>query len=215
MSLLPGLEQMAGAHALMIMGVVPEGAAPMPEGLRTLVLLGPREPGFWAHFSKCPEFLDAMPDPMDRWSRRVIGAIAGAMGARAMFPFGTAPAHPFITWALASGRAFVSPVHLLVHDQAGLWVSYRGALGLAERLEPLPPSRNPCAECSRPCLTACPAGALTQAGYDLPSCHGYLDSAEGVSCLTGGCAVRAVCPLSRAHGRAPAQSAHHMRHFHP
>ncbi len=213
--MLAQIERMAADHALAVMGVVPEGAASLPDGLRTLVLLGPDGPGFWPQFTGSPEYLDNTPDPLDRWSTRVIGQIAEALGARALFPFGATPPHPFVTWALASGRVFVSPVHLLVHDRAGLWVSYRGALGLTEALAPEPAAAHPCTDCSKPCLSACPVDALTQAGYDLDACHGFLDRPAGADCFSKGCAVRAVCPVSRAHGRDAAQSAHHMRYFHP
>ena len=209
------IESMAADNALEVMGVVPDGSAALPEGLRSLVLLGPRGAGFWEEFARTAEYLDADPDPLDRWSKRVIGEMAETLGAQALFPFGATPPNPFVTWALASGRAFVSPVHLLVHDKAGLWVSYRGALGLSTPLAPLAPAKNPCTDCPGPCLSACPVHALTGAGYDLEACHGFLDQVEGVSCLAQGCAVRSACPISRAHGRDAAQSAHHMRYFHP
>jgi len=180
----------------------------------TLVLTGPDEPGFWAHVTASPEWLDKAPDPLDRWSRRVIGAAARELGAEALFPFGGPPWQPFHRWALRSGRAWESPVRLLVHDRAGLMVSYRGALLLPRRLDlpPVPPC--PCDTCTRPCLTACPAGALTGTGYDLPACHDFLDRPGGHDCMSRGCAVRRACPVSQGYGRLDEQSAWHMRRFH-
>ena len=67
---------------------------------------------------------------------------------------------------------------------------------------------------AKPCLTACPAGALDAKGYDLPACHAFLDRTEGADCLSRGCVVRRACPLSQAYGRLPEQSAYHMRLFH-
>jgi len=184
-------------------------------GAASLALLSPDEPGFWAHVTAQPEFNDGGADPLDRWSRRAIGALAGALGARAVFPFGGPPWHPFIGWARRSGRAHGSPVTLLVHDRMGLFASWRGALAVAEPLD-MPPVPSPCESCAgRPCLAACPAGALTGAGYDLPLCHGFLDTAAGRECLDRGCAVRRACPVSAGYGRLEEESAHHMRHFHP
>lgn len=183
-------------------------------GSGTIVLLGPREPDFWPYFKGSPEYQDATPDPLDRWSRRVIGQAAAELGAQSRFPFGT-PHQPFLTWAVRSGRAWPSPVHLLVHDTAGLWVSYRGALVLPERLALPAPAQNPCDTCvDKPCLTACPTTALTAAEYDLSACHSYLDTGPGKDCLETGCAVRKSCPQSQKYHRMVAQSAFHMDAFH-
>lgn len=183
-------------------------------GTGTVVLLGPREPDFWAGFTSSSEFNDGQKDPLDRWSERVVSQAASDLGARPRFPFGT-PHEPFLTWAVRSGRAWPSPVHLLVHDTAGLWVSYRGALIVPERLTLPTPSRNPCETCNdRPCLTACPVAALTEVSYDLPACHSFLDSPPGQLCMQTGCAVRKACPQSQKYHRVEAQSAFHMDTFH-
>ncbi|MCA3445527.1 MAG: ferredoxin [Rhodobacter sp.] len=203
-------------HALTVLGgflAVPQDA--VPAGTRTLLLVGPRQPGFWQHLTVQPEWLDGAPDPVDRWSRRVIGRIACDLGAKALFPFGGPPHRPFYAWALRTGRVWSSPVRLLVHDEAGLMVSFRGALALKERFDLPPPPASPCDSCDgQPCRAACPAGALTDAGYDLPACHAWLDGAAGQDCMTGGCAVRRACPVSARHARMQDQSAYHMRQFH-
>lgn len=183
-------------------------------GSGTICLLGPREPGFWAHVQAEPEFQDEGPDPMDRWSARVISHLADQFGASALFPFGTPP-RPFIGWALRSGRSWVSPVGLLVHDVAGLMVSYRGALLLDNVVVPPETPPCPCDTCAeKPCLTACPAHALTAQGYDIGACHSFLDTAEGADCLSNCCQVRRACPVSQSYARDPAQSAFHMAAFH-
>ncbi len=111
---------------------------------------------------------------------------------------------------------FSDPVSLLVHDRMGLFASYRGAIGLAERLGLPPLPAKPCDSCAdKPCLSACPAAALTGAGYDLAACHDYLDTQPGKLCLSGGCQVRRACPAGRKYGRLAEQSAYHMRLFHP
>jgi len=77
-----------------------------------------------------------------------------------------------------------------------------------------PPAVKPCETCAAPCLVACPAGAITEACYDVPRCHGFLDQPEGADCLSGGCLVRRACPLSQSYARLPEQSAYHMGQFH-
>ena len=206
--------RLADAH-LAIMGAFhPAPEDRVPGDARTLVLLGPWEPGFWDHVTAAPEFRDGAPDPLDRWSMRVIGRLAGDLGAVAHFPFGGPPYAPFFSWATASGAAWSSPVKLLVQARAGLMVSYRGALAFADRL-PLPAApESPCPACAQPCISACPVGALTPEDYDLDACHAYLDTEAGRDCLSRGCAVRRSCPVSQSYGRAEAQSAYHMGVFH-
>ena len=210
------LEQNARAAHLDIFGAFhPTEADGLPADVRTLILLGPHEPGFWAHLTTSPEWMDGKGDAVDRWSLRTVSQLAEDAGGRAYFPFNGPPWHPFIAWARRSGRAWESPVTLLVHDTAGLMVSYRGAIGLPERLELPEPGPSPCDSCTtRPCITACPAAALTSIEYDIPACKGYLSTEAGHNdCMAKGCAVRRSCPVSVEYKRLEAQSAYHMSHF--
>lgn len=194
-------------------GFVCEDDPDLPKGTRTLLLLGPREPGFWAAVRVSAEW--AGPDPVDLWSRRVVGTLACDLAAKALFPFGGPPYQPFYAWAVRTGRVWDSPVRLLVHEAQGLLVSFRGALALKEPLDLPPAPVKPCDACTKPCLTACPVGALRGAGYDVPRCHGFLETAAGQDCMTGGCQVRQACPVSQGYARMAEQSAYHMRQFHP
>lgn len=183
------------------------------DGIGTLILVGPQEPGFWAMFTNTPEYLDGHADPLDRWSERVITEHANHFEAEAFFPFGGPPFQPFIRWAHGSGRAHQSPVGLLVHDRAGLMISYRGALGFAEVLDLPPNPPSPCITCAnQPCVTACPVDAFGQGFYDVPTCKADLDRPEN-DCMSKGCAVRRICPASQGYGRTEEQSAFHMRAF--
>lgn len=175
----------------------------------TTVLLAPLEPGFWSHVSQDPQFSGS--DPLDRWSAWAVTEIAAQMGARAVFPFGGPPFQPFISWALQSGACWQSPVGLLVHKQAGLLVSYRGAL-IFDLLVDLPePSASPCDTCDdKPCLTACPVGALGANGYDVPRCKDHIPSDP---VCAAGCRVRLSCPVSQSYPRAAEQTAFHMAAF--
>jgi hypothetical protein len=205
--------QALAPHSLCVLGGFHPGPTHgAPTGCGTLLMIGPDEPAFWPHFTASPEYGDGARDPLDRWSTRVLGAVAQGLGATALFPFGGPPWHPFIGWALKTGRAWISPVELLVHDTAGLFVSYRGALALPDTLDLPHPAPRPCDSCvGQPCRAACPVGALTPEGYDVPACRTYIASPEGTACLTTGCAVRRACPVGQ--GRAPDQSAFHMKAF--
>lgn len=212
------LETETEASGLEIMGALhPDRAGARAPSGGTLILLGAGA-GFWSVFSASDEAHDGTPDPVDRWSARVVGDLATQFDAEPIFPFEGPPHAPFIDWALKSGRAFASPTGMLVHDKMGMMISYRGALHFsAEIAIPLPGRMSPCASCSgRPCTTACPVGALSgDMPYDVDACHDYLNSPAGTACIEQGCAARRACPISAGAGRRPEQSAYHMRAFHP
>lgn len=204
------------SHLDIVAAFHPTGADTPPPNCKTLILFGPKEPGFWAGFTSSPEYLDGSSDPIDRWSTRTMSALAQELGAEALFPFGGPPYQPFIKWALNSGQVWQSPAGLLVQGTAGLFVSFRGALAFEQKIA-LPSSQpqSPCETCAkRPCKTACPVGALQPNAYDVAACHGWLDQKGGKTCLTGGCLARRSCPVSQSYGRLKEQSAHHMRAFH-
>ena len=166
--------------------------------------------------SELVEAADGAPDPLDRWSKRVIGAMADARGARSHYPSDGPPYLPFIAWARESGRFWQSPTGMLVHDAAGLMISIRGALRWSGRRDlPERADVNPCDTCAEaPCVGACPVGALSdRAPYDVPACKAHVTAPQGRDCLDGGCLVRRACPVSRRFGRDPEQSAFHMHAF--
>lgn len=176
----------------------------------TTILLGP-DVAFWDYVTVQPEFEG--PDPLDNWSFSAMSTLAKTLGATPFLPFGGPPYHPFIAWALRSGETWQSPVGLLVHKDAGLLVSYRGALRFDGLIALPAPSVSPCESCStRPCLTACPVNALGPDGYDVPSCKAHID--HDTSCRAA-CRVRMACPVSQSFPRNPAQSAFHMEAFYP
>ena len=103
---------------------------PVPIEAQSILLLGPDEPNFWEIFKESEEFNDLEANPLDRWSKRVIDSIAGQNKCTALYPFGGEPYKPFFSWALRSGSVWSSPVHLAVHKDKGLFVSFRGALAI-------------------------------------------------------------------------------------
>ncbi len=191
-------------------GFHPEADTPFLKGVRTVILVGPDGPHMWPIFTASPEYQDGAPDPLDRWSKRVIGTLARGLDAGAIFPSDGPPYPPFFDWALQSGQAFSSPIRLLCHTTAGLMVSYRGALTFSESRTVPEPTVSPCDRCAkRPCLSTCPAGALGPDSYDVPTCQDYIRQ-PGSDCMAQGCLARRVCPVSQSYGRPVAQSAFHM-----
>nr|WP_252734461.1 ferredoxin [Octadecabacter sp. B2R22] len=176
----------------------------------TMILLGPAD-GFWDYVTEHPAFTGD--NPLDAWSLAAISDIAKHLDAQAVFPFGGPPFNPFIAWALNSGEAWQSPVGLLVHKDAGLLVSYRGALRFTGQIELPKQSTSPCDTCTtRPCLTACPVSALGPNSYDVQGCKAHIET--DAACRAA-CRVRMSCPISQSYPRDPAQTAFHMEAFHP
>ncbi|WP_247742730.1 ferredoxin [Shimia sp. R9_1] len=203
-----GLLTMGAAHVQNLTGAASDPA--------TVVLLGTGA-AFWPIFSASREGQDGMPHPVDRWSKRIVGTLADQFDAATAYPSDGPPYPPFISWALKTNRFFLSPVGMMVHDTVGLMISIRGALLFdTELVIPSADLASPCTACAAPCTTACPVGALSaEASYDVTACHGYLDTPEGQSCMSQGCHARRACPFSAGASRTDAQSALHMKAFHP
>lgn len=206
-----GIVHRGGFHPRAEDGVPPLASGAMPG---TVVLAGMTGACGWDAFRASAEF-GSRPDPLDRWSRRVLGELAGVLGAEALFPFGGPPFLPFLRWARRAEPVHPSPMGPLIHPDHGLWHAYRGALAFAERFE-LPPRQDrprPCDTCAdRPCLATCPVHAFSPAGYDVPACVGFLDGPRGNGCLTAGCLARRACPVGQPY--APEQMQFHMEAFH-
>ena len=176
----------------------PQAEDGAPDGVETLVLLGPSGPQMWQAFRSGAEHSDGEPHPLDRWSSRVIGALARDLGAQPLFPFGGPPWQPFQKWAVRGEGAVGSPVSMQATLGRGLWTSYRGALGFSNKID-LPETSNasPCVGCEAPCLTACPVDAFVEGAYDVPTCTHHLRSDADLPCRTG-CLVRKACPYGAA-----------------
>lgn len=209
------LEAALAPHGLTCVGAFHPGESDgVLEGVATLILVAGQGSALWSVFTGSPEFADGQPDPLDRWSRRVLEDVARGLGAQAFFPFAGPPYLPFTQWAALGENARPSPVGMQVSSARGLWLSYRGALGIPTLLRLLAPSRqSPCTGCSAPCLTACPVDAFARSAYDVARCVAHITSPEGRLCRDGGCLVRHACPPGRAATPPRAQCSFHMEAF--
>jgi hypothetical protein len=205
-------------------GLVPRGALLLAEsertgalaGVRTIVLAGMAGRDGWDGFAASPEASDGLGHPLDRWSRRLIEALARELGAKAFFPFGGPPFWPFQQWARRAEPVHPSPIGILIHPRYGLWHSYRGALGFSEKLAVPEPASvpSPCESCSgRWCLKTCPVGAFSPSAYDVAACVGHVKSVAGADCMEAGCRARRACPVGPEHAYRPAQANFFMHAF--
>ena len=185
-----------------------------PDGTATLLLIGNAGPALWRRSGGA---LGEEAYALDAWTQRVMEPIAGRFGAKALYPFGGPPYHPFQRWAKRAEGLHSSPLGMLIHPEYGLWHAYRAALCFAG--EVAAPARatfvNPCEACAdKPCLSTCPVAAFSvEEGYDVPACAGHLKSSRGEDCMTLGCRARRACPIGRDMTYDPDQAAFHMRAF--
>lgn len=189
---------------------VPPGLSGGPA--RAVVLVGHGGGAIWPHFSAwLAEQGEPPADPLDCWSRHVLGSIAGRFGARAAYPF-EKPWLPFQQWAMRAEGLKPSPIGILMHPQFGLWHAYRGALLFEDEIELQGPA-NPihlCDACvGKPCMNSCPVEAVSGEGMDIGRCHGWLRSESSHACRTGGCLARSACPHDTFR-YGSAQAAFHM-----
>ena len=191
-----------------------EAAGQATEG--TLVLVGHSGSSLWPVFSQSAEYQDGLPDPLDRWSRRLGNALATEFHATVLFPFDGPPWLPFLDWVQRAGVTHASPTGLAIDPDAGLWHALRFALWFDRPWSlPSPQAKaSPCHTCqTQPCLNTCPVGAFTDDGYLVEKCLDYLSEHPHCDCLQRGCLARHACPVGQEYAYAPEHAAFHMQAF--
>ena len=175
---------------------------------RQLILLGHGGRRLWA----CVQAAGASgPDPIDDYTQatlaRWFAETLPGKRYRLLYP-GNAPIGLQSLGRLA-GWHHATPFMLGIDARWGTWYAYRAAL-LADTDFPAfseVDRDNPCLHCSdKPCLAACPAGALDHAAFDLPACIGHRLQPESSCALR--CLARCACPVGREHRYDEAQMAH-------
>jgi hypothetical protein len=167
----------------------------------------------WDVFSLSEEFGDGDADPLDRWSRRIIGPIARQLGGEAIYPFGET-LWPFQQFAKQATGMKASPLGILIHPQYGLWQAFRGAIVFADLPFISEPARSvhPCDACpEKPCLSACPVDAFSAQGFAVSDCRSHLAAESEPHCMQSGCGARAACPVGNAYGEE--QVRFHMKAY--
>jgi len=209
-------------HGLILRGgfnLAPEEADPLGRSVspaKSVLLVGQGGDAPWPHFLRWrrsqPEDLA---DPLDTWSRQVIGEVATRFGARAVSP-SDRPWLPFPQWAMRAEGLRPSPLGILMHPEYGLWHAYRGALLFDVEISIQAPREviHLCDLCDgKPCLKSCPVDAYSASGFAYGACRDHVRSPAGEPCRGGGCVDRNACPFGVAYRYAPQAQAFHMAAF--
>ncbi|RUU75216.1 4Fe-4S dicluster domain-containing protein [Mesorhizobium sp. M7A.F.Ca.MR.362.00.0.0] len=192
----------------------PTGSSGAPAA--AVLLVGQAGAAPWPHFRRWRESQPGqIANPLDNWSREVIGAVAQDFGARAISP-SDKPYLPFQQWAMRAEGLKPSPLGILMHPRYGLWHAYRGAL-LFDNEIALPAVREAihlCDSCvEKPCLKSCPADAYSAQGFAYQSCLAHVRGPNGGPCRSGGCLDRNACPYGTKYRYPPEVQAFHMASF--
>lgn len=111
--------------------------------------------------------------------------------------------------AHAAGIGSSSQMGLLIHPLYGLWVGLRAVLLTTEPLQVAPHKSedSPCNNCDdKPCITACPAGAVQTTGWDVKRCAQFHTESERCH---GRCHSRLSCPVGFQHQHGALQHQYH------
>ena len=191
---------------------------PGPSGApaKAILLVGQAGAEPWPHFSRWRESQPAdLANPLDTWSRKVIGAAANQFGARAVGP-NDKPFLPFQQWAMRAEGLKPSPLGILIHPRYGLWHAYRGALLFGHEIS-FPTANSVvhlCDACvDKPCLKACPVDAYSKDGFAYQACLSHVRGAHCGACRTTGCLDRNACPYGTAYRYPADMQAFHMAAF--
>jgi ferredoxin len=216
------IEEALAAHGLIVRGgfnFTEAEAAPASiagEPAKAVLLVGQAGVAPWPHFMRWRQGKpDDLANPLDIWSREVIGEVADRFGARAVSP-DDRPFLPFQQWAMRAEGLKPSPLGILMHPEYGLWHAYRGALLFDREIEVRTPDKvnHLCDTCvGKPCIKACPVDAYSPTGFAYRDCLAHVRSVVGEPCLALGCFDRNACPYGTAYRYPSEVQAFHMAAF--
>ena len=178
------------------------------ENFHQLILLGHGGKRLWA----CVQAADmAGEHPIDNYVTQTVAQVFAEHFAdqkfRIVYP-GDSPVGLQELGKLA-GWHHPSPFMVGIDDEWGSWFAYRAVvLADTDFLPFLPVDRsNPCSSCAeQPCISACPAGAVSNEAFALDKCIAYRRQAGSACEFT--CLARIACPVGSEHRYSEAQLRH-------
>lgn len=148
--------------------------------------------------------------PLDDHCRAELVALLGALPHRVLYPQPARAAPlPLLAVLAAAGWLRPGPFMNTLHARYGSWWAVRALIALDATPDPAPDPLGdaPCTGCEAPCVTACPAAAVTMSGWDALRCLPER-SAAGSPCANR-CPAREICPAGRDWRYEPATIAYH------
>ena len=189
--------------------------AALLDGAQRALVVGSGGPTFFDRFEAAGvEAVDGAPNPLDRYTRRVVDAavtsVLGSLGVghAVFFPFaGLSPLIPFQRLGRAAGVGPPGPLGLQIHPVYGPWWAYRALIVVDRALHTGPSLEDTCSGCPAPCVGACPGAAVSTAGFSIPACHA--ERLRAPACRLS-CAARIACVRGPEHRYRDEELAFHM-----
>jgi hypothetical protein len=189
---------------------------------RTAVVIGNGGGAFWHAFRSRwdePELARAT-DPLDSFTREVVEAAVARVvppPVRILYPFHfSTEAISFMRLAECAGLGRPSLLGVLVHPHFGPWIALRAVILVADEVVAPRPADgfDPCPGCrERACIAACPAGAVGDAGWDIPRCAAHRGGPAD-PCASR-CHARFDCVIGREHRYPDEALAYHQSRAQP
>lgn len=176
---------------------------------RQLILFGHGGRALWQAVSP---LLEAADDPIDVFSQQTVLALFAEyfpqLKVQVLYP-GDAPV-PLQRLGALAGWHHESPFKVGVNAHWGSWFAYRVLLLADSSFDVSQPVAEPapCASCElRPCVGACPAGAMVAGDFDLQRCVDFRRQ-EHSPCRDR-CLARLACPVAVEHRYQESQLRYH------
>jgi hypothetical protein len=197
-------------------------ALPMQQGNYTqLLVFAHAGKTFWRNLPRQPSQESHTEHPLDDYSRTQIEAILQRqvpnLDCQFLYPVGCTASDASQACRLdlqslgkLAGWHHDSPLKLGIHAEFGSWFAYRAVLLCNSDFAPTATQTDvaPCESCAlKPCISHCPAGAVTETGLDLDACTRYRIQPE--SDCRSQCLARIACPVGAQHRYSPAQMNYH------
>lgn len=183
---------------------------------QSVVVIGNGGGAFWNAYRAACEREAALAhrsDPLDAFTRETVTTVVERLGVggRLVFPFefDSLPVS-FMTLAACAGLGTPSLLGVLIHPYWGPWMALRAAWFPPLVLAAPRPAEgfDPCPSCvARPCIAACPAGAVGAAGWDIPTCVAHRLATDDCGL---GCHARLACVVGPEHRYPVDALAHHQ-----
>lgn len=141
-------------------------------------------------------------NPIDDFTKQTIKDFFRLQHPKAQFQilYPGEPLIPLQQLGDLAGWHFQSPFMVGVNDVWGSWYAYRAVVIANTQFQPSEKAdfQSSCKTCQdKPCLDACPSGAVSENGLDMAKCTQYRKVSD--SRCQDICHARVACPVGRSH----------------